>query len=137
MGSTNLGSILNFASCVLHRSDARGSETAVWGRDSRAFFFLFFFAHLSYYYRAFAFSFSLPRHNSDPGSLSKSPPPPLHCGTPLHFCPMFGGNTSQFRSTMVSFFSGLPLTSSPVAQLEMCLLHQVYHFSCNGRAFIS
>ena len=35
------------------------------------FLFMYFFAHPMYYLRIFYLSFSLPRRNSDPGSLSK------------------------------------------------------------------
>ena len=42
-----------------------------WERvRSRTLFFVFF-AHAIYYLRSFSFSFSLPRRNLDPGSLSR------------------------------------------------------------------
>ena len=48
--------------------------------------FFSFFAHSSYYLRTFSFSFSLPRLDSDAGSLSRLFfPPPQYC-TRLFFC---------------------------------------------------
>ena len=76
-----------------HTIESPGSA----GYDPTRLYIYIFFAQPIYYFRAFSFSFSLPRRNSDPGSLLSRLVPPLP--TAVH---AFNFLSRQYFSTSFS-----------------------------------